>query len=335
MHILVTGATGGLGRNAVEFLLKSGVRVTATGRNVQVGAALNKHGAHFVACDLSNADASTLASLVNNVDVVWHCAALSSPWGNREAFEASNIIATERLLTVAGNAGVQKFVHISTPAIYFDFKHHYNVAEDFCAAKPANEYARTKIIAETKVAQAAEKFTNMHCVILRPRAIFGPHDQVLIPRLQAIMARKNGRLPLPRGGKTMIDMTYVENVVHAMWLATNLVNIPSASIFNISNDQPELIANVLQKLFVGALKEKMHIVNVPYKIVAVAAASMEFISNFTKSEPSLTRYSAGVMAFDMTLNINHAKNLLGYQPIISMDEGILRTAKWLLENKNG
>jgi nucleoside-diphosphate-sugar epimerase len=313
MHILVTGATGGLGRNAVEFLLNIGLRVTATGRNQNIGAELTKHGAQFISLDLSAAEKQTLASLVNNVDAVWHCAALSSPWGI---------------------AGVQKFVHISTPAIYFDFKHHYNVTENFVAAKPANEYARTKLLAEEKVKLAAVQFPNIHCVMLRPRAIFGPHDQVLIPRLQAIMQRKNGFLPLPCGGKTLIDMTYVENVVHAMWLATNAANIHTASIFNISNDQPGQINDVLQKLFVEALNQKMQIVNVPYPLVAGFAASAELLAKISKKEPSLTRYSAGVMAFDMTLNIEHAKKLLGYTPSVSMDEGILRTANWL-KNKHG
>ncbi len=332
MHILVTGATGGLGRNAVEFLLKNGLRVTATGRNQQIGAALSQLGAQFVACDLARVDALSLASLVKNVDAIWHCAALSSPWGGKAAFEASNISATEQLLTAAGEAGVQKFVHISTPAIYFDFEHHYNLTEDFCAAKPANEYARTKLLAEKKVMLAAAQFPNMHCVMLRPRAIFGPHDQVLIPRLQAIMQRKNGRLPLPRGGKTLIDMTYVENVVHAMWLASHAANIPSASVYNISNGQPAQINNVLNKLFVGALKQKMQIVNVPYPLVAGLAACAELLAKISKKEPSLTRYSAGVMAFDMTLNIGHAKKLLGYTPIVNMDEGISRTAHWLKNN---
>lgn len=334
MHILVTGATGGLGRNAVEFLLNIGLRVTATGRNQKIGAELTRLGAQFISLDLSAAEKQTLASLVNNVDAVWHCAALSSPWGDKAAFEASNITATSNLLEAAGIAGVQKFVHISTPAIYFDFKHHYNVTENFVAAKPANEYARTKLLAEEKVKLAAVQFPNMHCVMLRPRAIFGPHDQVLIPRLQAIMQRKNGFLPLPCGGKTLIDMTYVENVVHAMWLATNAANIHTASIFNISNDQPGQINDVLQKLFVEALNQKMQIVNVPYPLVAGFAASAELLAKISKKEPSLTRYSAGVMAFDMTLNIEHAKKLLGYTPIVSMDEGILRAANWL-KNKHG
>ena len=334
MHILVTGATGGLGRNAVEFLLKNDLRVSATGRNQNIGAELTRLGAQFISLDLSSANTQALARLVNNVDAVWHCAALSSPWGDKTAFEASNINATTNLLAAAGKANVQKFVHISTPAIYFDFKHHYNVSEDFVAAKPANEYARTKLLAEDKVKLAAAQFPNMHCVMLRPRAIFGPHDQVLIPRLQAVMQRKNGRLPLPRGGKTLIDMTYVENVVHAMWLATNAANIPTASIFNISNGQPTQIFDVLQSLFVNALNQKMQIVNVPYPLVAGFAASAELLAKISKKEPSLTRYSAGVMAFDMTLNIEHAKKLLGYTPIVSMDEGILRTANWL-KNKHG
>lgn len=54
---------------------------------------------------------------------------------------------------------------------------------------------------------------------MRPQGLFGPHDKVMLPRLLQ-MIKRYGNLLLPRGGAAMVDMTYLENAVHAMWLAT-------------------------------------------------------------------------------------------------------------------
>jgi len=329
MHVLVTGATGGLGRNAVEFLLNNSAKVTATGRNEQIGSLLSLAGAKFVALDLATANQAQLSLLLSEVDTVWHCAALSSPWGSAYLFEQNNVTVTNNLLAASGLAGVRHFVHISTPAIYFDYMHRYDIQESFKAEQPASEYAQSKALAEERVMAASVKFSNMHCVILRPRAIFGPYDQVLVPRLISLMQKRNGRLPLPRGGRVLLDMTYVGNVVQAMWLASEDREIASGSIYNITNDAPITIAEVLQKLFVDELAYPMKIINMPYALVAVAARAMTIAAKVTKKEPLMTPYSAGVLSFDMTLSISRAKSELGYHPPVSLEEGVRRTAAWL------
>lgn len=335
MKILVTGATSGLGRNCVDFLLKNNVEVACIGRNISEGKILTNAGATFNAIDLSNEDSLNRLNLFKQFDAIWHCAALSSPWGKSEDFDRHNIKATINLLDFARKANTQRFIHISTPAIYFDYKHRYEIDESFRAIIPVNDYARTKLEAEQHVLQAATNNKDIHYTILRPRAIFGPYDRVLLPRLLALLKQNNGKLPLPRAGETLIDMTFVGNVVHSMWLATNSTSISSGNIFNISNDEPAKIINVLEKLFVNELNYKMRVKNVPYPIASIAAKLLELNSRFTKKEPKLTSYSAGVLAFDMTLSIERAKSVLGYKPVFCLDEGIKLTAKWLRENDNG
>lgn len=331
MRILVTGATGGLGRNCVEYLHKKGVEVYATGRRVDVGRALHNLNIKFIAADLAYTASEDLLRMVEGVDAVWHCAALSSPWGSRKLFEESNVTATANLLEACGNAGVRRFVHISTPAIYFDFTHRYNIDESFRAKMAVNDYARTKALAESEVESASTRFPQLVTTILRPRAIFGPYDQVLMPRLSEMLKVRQGRMPLPRGGRAVIDMTYVENVVYAMWLAT-IKDIPSGLAFNITNNEPEQIAIVLEKLFVNQLKLKMQIIDVPYYVLAAGAKVLECVSMLTGKEPKFTQYSAGVLAYDMTLSLTHAHNVLGYVPPIGLDEGISRTASWISQN---
>lgn len=335
-RVLVTGATGGLGRNAVPALLARGVAVRATGRNAAVGQALAALGAEFVALDLRRATPAQWAQLVRDVDAVWHCAALSAPWGRLADFTAINVDATRSLLDAAGHAGVARFVHISTPAVYFDNTHRYDVAENFQAARPVNAYAATKAEAERCVRHAARRFDGMTAVILRPRALFGPFDQVLLPRLSRVIAANHGRLPLPRGGRTVLDLTYVENVVQAMWRASVAEGIVSGTAFNVTNHAPVMLRDVLHALYGAHLGRALHIVALPVPLMAVAARALEGFARLTGREPVLTAYSVGVLSYDMTLDNTRARQVLGYVPEISVDEGVRRTAEWMRQQeRNG
>ena len=328
-RVLVTGATGGLGRNAVDYLLERGIAVRATGRNSVIGAQLGAQGAQFVSLDLATATPAQLVRLLDDVDTVWHCAALSAPWGATADFIAANITATQHLLDAAGASAVTRFVHISTPALYFDFRARYGVPESFRPAMFANAYASTKAEAEACVQRAALHYPQLRCVILRPRAIFGRYDQVLIPRLSRLLAQRHGRLPLPNGGQVQLDVTYAENVVHAMALASTVAGLTSGAVFNITNQQPVVLRELLRELFAGALRRPFEIVAVPYQLLAKVAHGLELTARMTGKEPVMTRYSVGVLGFDMTLDQSRARQILGYLPPVALPEAIVRTAQWI------
>lgn len=335
-RVLVTGATGGLGRSAVDALLGQGAAVVATGRNAAVGRVLSGQGAQFVPLDLVLASPADWQQLLVRVDVVWHCAALSSPWGRAADFVAANVVVTERLLAAAGAAGVTRFVHISSPAIYFDYTARWRVTEDSHDPGPttrhryANAYARTKAQGEACVVLAVQQPPGMHCTVLRPRAIFGRYDQVLMPRLARVLALRGGRLPLPRGGRAVLDITYVDNVVQAMQLASAPdapQRMPSGAAFNITNHQPVVLRDVLHQLFAQLLGRPCRIQAVPYPVMLSAAHVLQACAALTRREPLLTPYSVGTLAFDMTLCNRKATEVLGYVPAVSVDEGLARTAR--------
>jgi nucleoside-diphosphate-sugar epimerase len=328
-RVLVTGATGGLGRNAVRFLLQQGVRVRATGRNTVVGAKLSIEGAEFVPMDLATAGHASLDALMMDIDAVWHTAALSAPWGRRKDFLAANAVATQKLLDAAGHWKVPRFVHISTPAIYFDYQHRLGIPESFRSRRPVNDYARTKLLAEQALQAATQAFPHTRYIVLRPRAIFGPHDQVLLPRLLAAAEQRAGRLPLPRGGQVLLDLTYVDNVVQAMALATQHPHLPSGATFNITNQSPVRLCDAIEQLCAAGLNAKVKIVAAPYPLMATASQVLDVLSRVTGEEPALTPYSVGVLNYDMTLDNRLAHEQLGYVPEVSLQEGIRRTAQWL------
>ncbi len=335
MRILVTGATSGLGRNAVEHLLQAGFDVRATGRSPAIGAELEAAGASFVTLDLEQATAEEYAELVKGCDIVWHCAAKSSPWGSEREFFLANVQATERLAEAAGAAGVKRFIHISTPSIYFDFKAHRDIEETFCAETFANHYAKTKYQAEQCIAQSVLRYPATTYLILRPRGLFGPHDRVIIPRVLAQLARDRGVLRLPGGGTAFLDLTFVLNVVHAMVLASQNEGLVSGSVYNITDQQPARLVDMLHKLLAEQLGLKYRVASLPYPLLYTLAAGLEMIAKITGKEPVLTRYSIGAVYFDMTLSQKRAREELGYTPRYTQEQGIEITGAWFKQQGVG
>lgn len=320
MKLLITGGTGMLGQAIVRGYQDS-YELRFTGRNRSLGEALAQHsGAEFWPLDLS--DHQGLSAACAGVDAIIHCAALSSPWGRAAEFAAVNVDGTTRLLEAAREQGVTRLVHISTPSLYFHFQDGLDIPESqplpavFC-----NDYAATKARAEQAVLAS-----DLHSVVLRPRGIFGPHDNAILPRI--IAAVRNQVLWLPSGRNPLVDLSYVDNVAEAAMLAATRP-VASGSIYNISNGEPVRLLDVLARLF-DALGTPTRIRTLPYRWLAPLVAAIESGHRHWpgQPEPTLTRYSAALFHYHQTLNIERARTELGYEPKLSIDEGIQRYAHW-------
>ncbi len=327
MRVLVTGGTGFLGRHIVWRLNASGHDVVFTGRDrnhaSDVLAAVEQpdRDMHFVMLEHGRPEsAASVAEAAAGADAVVHCAALSSPWGRREAFERANIASTREVIAACEARRISRLLHISTPSLYFDFRDRAGIREDEPLPPPVNEYARTKGIAEQLVGRASIRSV----VVLRPRAIFGPWDATLLPRIFRVA--KVSRLPLMRGGNALIDLTYVDNVVDAVMLALN-ADLERVTV-NISNGEPMTVHTMYSKL-AQAFGFELRMRRVPYPLADAIATLLEQAARLRPDwEPPITRYSAGLLAFSQTLDLTRARTLLGYAPRVPLDVGIARTAAW-------
>ncbi|WP_426144013.1 NAD-dependent epimerase/dehydratase family protein [Pseudomonas sp. DWP3-1-2] len=329
MKVLLTGATSGLGRNAAEWLLNAGHAVHAIGRDASVGNLLREQGAGFTHLDLTQATLQKYEELMLGCDAVWHCAAKSSPWGSKAEFHKTNVVATENLAEAAGRCGVPRFVHISTPAIYFDFQDHECIDEQYRAHRFANHYASSKYLAEQSIQALVPRYPQTTFIILRPRGLFGPHDRVILPRILGQIGRDRGVLRLPGGGQAVLDLTFVLNVVHAMDLASRTSCLVSGAAYNVTNHQPMRLVDTLYLLLHGQLGLRYRVKPMPYPLLHALATALELLACITRKEPMLTRYSVAAVNFGMTLSQIRAIDELGYRPLYSMEEGIQLTGQWL------
>jgi nucleoside-diphosphate-sugar epimerase len=317
MTVLVTGASGFLGSHILEWLAVMGTPAIGIGRDAERCRALERAGHAVIRRDLSLPFDATTDPRLGKVDKIIHCAAFSSPFGRLQDFVAANVTATQNLVGFARLQGVDRFVHISSPSVCFAFRDQLGLTEDAALPEPVNHYARTKRLAEAIVLGAPE----IHPVVLRPRGIYGAGDRALLPRL--VKAAASRPLPVFRGGRAAIDLTYVDDVVDAVIAALAAPIEAEGHVFNVSGGEMLPVRRIADEACDRAgLEARWR--PMPLLPAMVAAGLMEAVAIRLpgRPEPPVTRYGLGLFAYAQSLDLSKAKRVLGWVPRVSFEQGL-------------
>ena len=313
--VLVTGATGFLGKYVVEELVEHGYQVRAFGRNSKVGRSLENTSVSFFQGDLTKAD--DVLEACKGMDLVVHAGALSTVWGPWEDFFQANVLGTKYVLEACRQTDIQRLVYVSSPSIYAALKNQLAIKEsDAPEENNLNNYIRSKLASE----KLFKDYPDVPSIILRPRGLFGIGDTSILPRV-INLSQKIG-IPLIGDGRQLMDMTCVENVALAIRLA---IEAPEAKgeVYNITNGEPRAFRDLLEESLTG-LGYPIKYRKIPASLISGIASSLEFLykSLNLKGEPPLTRYTYYLLRYSQTLDISKAERELGYRPKISISEGI-------------
>ena len=313
--VLVTGATGFLGKYVVEELVEHDYQVRAFGRNSKVGRSLENTSVSFFQGDLTKAD--DVLEACKGMDLVVHAGALSTVWGPWEDFYRANVLGTKYVLEACRQADIQRLVYVSSPSIYAAPKDQLAIKEsDAPEENNLNNYIRSKLASEKLLTD----YPDVPSIILRPRGLFGIGDTSILPRV-INLSQKIG-IPLIGDGRQLMDMTCVENVALAIRLA---IEAPEAKgeVYNITNGEPRAFRDLLEESLTG-LGYPIKYRKIPASLLSGIASSLEFLykSLNLKGEPPLTRYTYYLLRYSQTLDISKAERELGYRPKISISEGI-------------
>lgn len=325
MKILLTGATGFLGFRTLERLSTNPLveKIVATGRNIKPTHFIEDKKVDYQLGNLT--DFHFVRHLVSQADYIIHAAALSSPWGRYNDFESSNVQTQKNLLHAAAKTKIKRYIYISSPSIYFDATDRLNIKEsDPLPKKFINSYAATKWLAEKELMQSQLPY-----IILRPRALIGRGDMVIMPRL--IHAFREGKLKIIGNGNNVVDLTSVANMAQAIERSLLVDEAGLNQSYNITNGDPvrlwDSIEKVLNLLGYQFLPKK-----VPYTVVNMVAKWMEWKSKMTNfKEPVLTVYGVGTLAKSFTMDITKARTLLDYKPEITTEEAMKEFAAWYVD----
>ena len=313
--VLVTGATGFLGKYVIEELSQQGYQVRAFGRNCKVGQSLENSLVSFFQGDLTKPE--DLMKACQGMDMVVHAGALSTVWGSWQDFYQANVLGTQYVLEACREAGVQRLVYVSSPSIYAAPKDQFAIKEsDAPQENKLNNYICSKLASE----KLFKDYPDVPSIILRPRGLFGIGDTSILPRVLKL-SQKIG-IPLMGDGRQLMDMTCVENVALAIRLA---LETPQASgqVYNITNGEPREFRSLIEETLRG-LGYPIKYRKIPAPLLSAIASTLEFIYKILhlKGEPALTRYTYYLLRYSQTLDISKAERDLGYCPKISISEGI-------------
>lgn len=323
-NILVTGGGGFLGGAIVKRLIEKGCSVTSFSRRLY--PKLSKLGVRQIQGDISQKNA--VEDACEGIDLVFHVAAQTGIWGPYDTYYQTNVVGTENVIAACQKHVIEALVYTSSPSVVFDGTDMEGVDEsvpypDYYLA----HYPATKAMAEKKILAAAKD--GMNTIVLRPHLIWGPEDTALVPR---IIARAK-RLKKIGDGSNLVDTVYIDNASEAHILAAEkLLDNPrlSGRIYFISQGEPiplwDMVNNILNAAGLPPVRR-----SIPTWLAVRIGAVMEGIYKTfgIQSEPQMTRFLAEELATAHWFNISAAKKDLGYEPQVSIEEGLERLREWL------
>lgn len=311
-RLLITGATGFVGRRTIEGVLadgRFGVRAASRNSPGQVRPGIEA---------IQGFDLSTLTRLddaVRDVDCVVHLAARVHVRGlidetQRRRYDAINVDGTLALAAKAASSGVRRFIFVSTIAVNGSATQPGHPFDADSPRAPKQPYAYSKSAAE-KGLEALARETGMEVVIIRPPLIYGPRVKGNFRGMMEWLARG---APLPFGAITDNRRTLValDNLVDMILIC---IEHPSAAneVFLLGDDEDLSTVSLLHRL-AQAMGVRARLVSVPPRVLEVAMSAVGLGSKASR------------LLLSLQVDSSKAQNLLGWRPALSVDSGLQRAA---------
>ncbi len=331
---LVTGGTGLLGSHIVEQLRRRNRPVRALVRRGSDVAWLKSQGVELAEGDVT--DLESLRRACRGVECVYHSAARVGDWGPWPDFVRITIEGTAKLVQAAAEAGVRRFIHISSISAY-GYVDGENVVLDETAPLGVNlhrwaYYSRAKVEAE-KLVWAAHREGRIRLTVIRPSWLYGPRDRASIGRL--VDAVRTGKAKLIGGGDNRLNVVYAGNVAEACIAAADSERALGEA-YNCSNDGVLTLRQYFNRIAEAAGAPPVT-KTVPYRVAYAAGFILECIGHLfrLKNPPMVTRYAVWLMGRRSFFDTKKAREHLNWQPTVTYDEGIPMTVRWYLQEQRG
>ena len=299
--VLVTGASGFIGRAACAAFAKRGWQVRAG-----VRADSNIDGAQSVRGSLEQ------GWPLDGVDVVVHLAGIAHQIHaqNAEAvYQAMNCQATERLARAARQAGVRRFVFMSSIKVNGERTPINRPFRASDAPQPEDRYARSKRDAEQALASLGGR---MELVVVRPPLVYGPGARANFLRLMRLVDR---RLPLPLGAiRNRRSLTYVGNLADLIVAAASSTTAAGRTL--LASDGEDMSTPQLVTEIGRALGKPAHLIGVPVGLLRLGGA--------------ITGMGAeiGRLVDSLVVDSSETRERLSWRPPFSVQEGLVDTVRW-------
>jgi len=301
VRVLVTGASGFIGRHLVRDLLRDGHEVVALDLK-----RADLYGAQWLEGDIGDADLAREA--VKGCAEVYHLAAAHLDQSTPAAeYRRINVDASVALLRAAHAAGVERYVHCSTVGVYGDVRH--PPATEDAELQPGNVYERTKLEGERAVLDAG-----LPVVVVRPAWVYGP-GCARTARLLRMLRRR--RFLYFGAGRNLRHPIYIDDCVRGMRLAAERGR--PGTVYNLAGQEARPLHEIVSSAAaaVGARAPRLR---VPMLLGTCAALAAETLLR----HPPISRRSLAFFRNTNAYSIDRARRDLGFAPEVDIDEGFRR-----------
>ncbi len=289
MTILITGINGFIGSALANHFIKIGYDVIGLGRRPKLGQHVNSLCRYIIA-DITR----PLESIV--CDYVIHTAGITDDKKKYDEHYLTNVIGTQNVLNATEHA--KGFVYISSSSVYsFREKKAYKESDAENEMKLLSYYGKSKLLAEKSIAL----YCKQPYLILRPRAVYGPGDTVLLPRLVELI--KGNKLFLPSHITKKICLTHIYNLVQIV-SASIEENKINNMIFNVSDDKLYSLKVAIKYLLLDNKELKPDIISIP----SFLWDSLVFFNSIFKINQKITRFGSRQLTSEAVMDINAAKS---------------------------
>ena len=322
-RVLVTGATGFIGGHLSRRLVAENAKVRALARDPARAGALSQSGVEVVRGDLR--DPASLAAAVQGCPWVFHFAGIVDDFAPDADYRAVNVEGTRALVEAALAAGVQRFVHASTIAVY-GLRPAPDTDERAPDVASDDAYSDTKLEAEHLVCRfVAER--GLPAVIAQLGITYGPGDDAWT--LAPLKRIRSGGMLLPGGGAALAQPIYIDDVIEGVLAVARRGAIGERYILR----GPE---TVTFKQYFGELARiagKQGLPGVPVWAAFAMADITSALARITGQTPMATRAQIRWLTASRTFSGRKAREGLGFEAAIDLKTGMARLEEWLRRTK--
>ncbi|MBW8012261.1 MAG: NAD-dependent epimerase/dehydratase family protein [Chloroflexi bacterium] len=322
-QVLITGATGFIGGHLARYLVNEGkTKVRVLARNPEKGKWLSDIGVEVVIGDIT--EIQTLKDVTSDCNIIFHAAARVGESGSKQVVREVNVKGTQNIVEDALSTGVDRFVYISSCAVYGSLQA-FNISEDTPTRITGKLYHDSKVAAEKIVFRSHHEF-GLPVVVARASQVYGPGSKQFT--IRPIEAIKSGKMILIDGGRHLCKPVYIDNLIDGLILCAR-VNTAIGEAFNLTDG-----CTLPWRDFFGAYAQMLEIQSLPslpYQLAWFAALLFEIKSALEGKKSSITRGAVNSLRSSNSFSNQKAREMLGWQPIVNLEEGMKYTEAWLRE----